>query len=232
MHSAQLGARGVCVLYMNIRSQSDTQGYPERDNVPANILTRYCATKRQYRIQCFAFFAAIFKVLRISLKKKKKKKQPSWCKDMCEIGSSTRTSFFVDLEKVYLQVSTINVRYFGGIFTYLQVKNAISTTSQGRAVMKECYKKLVASKSFPQAKENEPRLVIAFDEGHVLHEKNDFQPFHRATVLLQTIKEYSEGNNNAVWVVFASTTSNVAHVASPQALCAWCYDSSLSCKLQ
>ena len=193
---------------MNIRSKNDHQGYPGRDNVPANILTDYCATEAQYRIECSAFFAAIFKVLRTSLKKKKK---PSWYKDMCEIEGSTRTSFFADLEKVFLQVNTMNVRYFAGIFTYLQVKNEISTTDEGSAVMKEHYKKLIASKSFPQAKKNEPRLVIALDEAHVLHEINDLVPFRRATVLLQTIKEYSEGNDDAVWVVFASTTSKVAH---------------------
>ena len=85
--------------------------------------------------------------------------------------------------------------------------------------MKECYKKLLGS--LPQAKRDEPRLVIALDEGHVLHEKHDSgsESFRRATVLLQTIKEYSDVSNDAVWVVFASTTSKVAHFASPQALC-------------
>ena len=218
MHSStQLGTRGLCVVYMNIRSQNDNQGYPGRDNVPANILTDQCPTERMYRMKCYAFFAAIFTVLLTSLEKKEK--QPNWCKYMCEIGSNTRTSFFADLEKVFLQVSIMNVRYFAGIFTYLQVKNEISTVSQGGAVMKECYEKLVGS--LPQAKRDEPRLVIALDEGHVLHEKHDSgsESFRRATVLLQTIKEYSDVSNDAVWVVFASTTSKVAHFASPQALC-------------
>ena len=80
------------------------------------------------------------------------------------------------------------------------------------------YQELVASQSFLQAETNDPKVVIALDEAHVLHD--DSEPrFSRANVLLRTIKEYLEGGKAAIWVVFASTTSKVIHFASPQALC-------------
>jgi hypothetical protein len=85
--------------------------------------------------------------------------------------------------------------------------------------MNDYYQAMVGNKSFLQAKENEPRVVIAIDEAHVLHEQHDSETFSRAAVLLRTIKEYSQGNENPVWVVFGSTTSKVANFASPQALC-------------
>ena len=84
--------------------------------------------------------------------------------------------------------------------------------------MNKYYQEMVTSKSFSQVHDNSPRLVIALDEAHILHEMDDSE-FLRATVLLRTIKEYSEDDKNAVWVVFASTTSRVAHFASPQTLC-------------
>ena len=107
MHSSvQLEKWDVCVLYMNIRSAKDKQGYPYRDNIPARILTGHCVTGAEYRIQCSAFFAAIFKVLRKALENEK---DPlSWRAAMCKMGSSARDSFFADLETEYTNASTMN----------------------------------------------------------------------------------------------------------------------------
>ena len=85
--------------------------------------------------------------------------------------------------------------------------------------MNQHYLEMVTSESFPKAEENEPRVVIAIDEAHVLHETDDSQPFTRAAVLLRTISEYSQSSRIPIWVVFGSTTSKVAHFAAPQALC-------------
>jgi hypothetical protein len=106
MHSAvQLATQGVCVLYMNIRPRSDKIGFPERDDTPADILTASCARKDEYRIRCVAFFATIFKVLRTRLGQD----QTKWRQEMCRIRSPTRNSFFVDLAKEYVNVSTMDV---------------------------------------------------------------------------------------------------------------------------
>ena len=59
-------------------------------------------------------------------------------------------------------------------------------------------------------------VVIALDKAHILHDKPSHErPYSQAAVLLWTIKEYSGDDQKPVWVVFASTTSKVAHLASP-----------------
>ena len=83
--------------------------------------------------------------------------------------------------------------------------------------MVQCYEEMVTSKSFPQAENNNPKVVIALDEAHILYD--DSKSFSRASVFLRTIKEYSEYGEEAVWVVFVSTTSKVVHFAPPKALC-------------
>ena len=98
--SMQLAKRGVCVIYMNIRPSKDDQGYPGRDNIPADILTDQCVNEHEYRIRCFTFFAAVFKVLGVS-----RLNDSLWYNAMCDIGNSARTSFFTDLQYEYNRVS-------------------------------------------------------------------------------------------------------------------------------
>ena len=76
---------------MNIRSPKDTHGYPDRDEIPADILTAGHYDEQQYSTRCYTFFAAIFKVLRTSLENN----QPhsDWYNDMCTIRSPARRSF-------------------------------------------------------------------------------------------------------------------------------------------
>ncbi|KAH0826912.1 hypothetical protein J3R83DRAFT_4505 [Lanmaoa asiatica] len=73
------------------------------------------------------------------------------------------------------------------------------------------------SSAFPDGGDDKPKLVIALDEAHPLQELKEFRC---ATVLLRVINAYSAYSplSYAVWVVFASTTSKVAHTASPQSL--------------
>ncbi|KAF8553145.1 hypothetical protein OG21DRAFT_1497931 [Imleria badia] len=194
----ELRKKGVCVLYMNIRSRGDTQGYPERDDIPANILTRPCVTEDEYRTRCYEFFAAVFKVLCTSMKDKE---LLSWCDNMCAIGNNDRDNFFADLDRECDNVKREAER---------------NKCSSYKGIMRRYYQQMVGC--FPKAKDDKPKVVIALDEAHVLHDKNGDPPFSPADVLLRTIKEYSENNTHAVWVVFASTTSKVAHFASPQAL--------------
>ena len=64
---------------------------------------------------------------------------------------------------------------------------------------------------------DEPQLVIAFDEAHSLSEKSSmgFRPSH---ILCRTINAYSRATKGSIWVVFASTTSQVADFSVPQPL--------------
>ena len=82
--------------------------------------------------------------------------------------------------------------------------------------MKKYLKAMVNAKCFLHTDKNHPRVVIAIDESHVLHEKLKSE-YLQATVLLRTIKAFS--GDETVWVVFASPVSRVADFASPQAVC-------------
>ena len=83
--------------------------------------------------------------------------------------------------------------------------------------MVQCYRQMVDSESFPHAENNNPKVVIALDEAHVLY---DSKPgFSQANALLRIIKEYSEYSEEAVWVVFISTSPKVARFAPPETLC-------------
>ena len=102
----KLRKKGVCVLYMNIRSRKDNQGFPGRDDIPAKILTGPCPSEEVYRTCCYTFFAAVFTALRTSLQKN----DPEWYDHMCDIGNPVRKSFFGDLEQNRKNVSTLKIR--------------------------------------------------------------------------------------------------------------------------
>ncbi|KAI9570118.1 hypothetical protein HD554DRAFT_2083867 [Boletus coccyginus] len=209
----ELSKRGVCVIYMNIRSPEDHQGYPHRDNIPANILTNHCATEYEYRIRCFTFFAAFFKLLGVS-----QSNNPLWYGDlMCDVENQARIQFFESLQNTYANLCG-EIRASEKLNGEKKVVNEEEVVKKARKLMIKYYDNLVfALGKVPLSKQDSPRVVIAFDEAHVLH--GNSEPFRRATVLFRTIKEYSTEDEGApIWVVFASTTSKVTHFASPQAL--------------
>jgi hypothetical protein len=66
-------------------------------------------------------------------------------------------------------------------------------------------------------KDDAPKLVIAFDEAHPLSKTSSkgFRPSH---LLGRAINAYCHLNDASVWVVFASTTSQVADFSAPQVI--------------
>lgn len=62
---------------------------------------------------------------------------------------------------------------------------------------------------------HDPKLVVAFDEAHPLSNMSikGFRPSH---IVGRTINCYSNAYGGSVWVVFASTTSQVADFSAPQ----------------
>lgn len=52
---------GAVVLYMNLRPSDDLTGFPERDDVPADILTQPAV---DYNTRCCSFFTAVFVAVR------------------------------------------------------------------------------------------------------------------------------------------------------------------------
>ncbi|KAF9232686.1 hypothetical protein BU15DRAFT_67236 [Melanogaster broomeanus] len=190
-----LSKRDVLVLYMNLRPAEDETGFPDRDPIPAGLLTPDNMTAEAYGTRCCAFFTAIFRSLIDSFSRAVRDAagdEPSgireWNKHMSDLCSTHRHKFFE------------------------QVKTIVDE------MMVAAYKRMVQAfpRLFDSQREapNTPKLVIAIDEGHPLHE---VKPFRRATILCRTISTYSQDVKASIWVVFGSTNSKVAHFASPQA---------------
>ncbi|KAG2116779.1 hypothetical protein DEU56DRAFT_984909 [Suillus clintonianus] len=104
----ELRKKGVVVLYMNLREPSD-DGFPERDPIPARILTEKtdCA-QTEYTTHCCALFTAIFRALTKELGSKPSLPPgdpiTSWNDKMCDVRSKARTKFFQTVESLYEKI--------------------------------------------------------------------------------------------------------------------------------
>ena len=104
--------RDIVVLYINLRPV--TNGFPQRDEVPARILTENLdGSSEHYGARCCAFFTAIFTVLKNSLSHLLSRHPDNtamaireWNNNMCNmnISSGKRAAFFDDVESRYNQV--------------------------------------------------------------------------------------------------------------------------------
>ncbi|KAG2082417.1 hypothetical protein BD769DRAFT_1727130 [Suillus cothurnatus] len=226
----ELQHKGVLVLYMNLREPSDS-GFPKRDIVPARILTEDMGcSQAEYTARCCALFAAIFHTLEQNLSTKVSSDGPgvtikSWNNQMCDMRSPARTKFFekvqtryhIMLDEIKMQKSQENV---GAIVTLRQstrpLRNSGAPKLEGASLVAAAYTDMLKTPHvFPQ--DDAPKLVIAFDEAHPLSNMSSkgFRPSH---ILGRTIKAYCHDNEASVWVVFASTTSQVADFSAPQVI--------------
>ncbi|QRV97659.1 hypothetical protein RhiJN_25678 [Ceratobasidium sp. AG-Ba] len=107
----ELKDRGAAVLYMNLQPEAKQDNtYPQRDLIPAQILTEdlWCSEQDYYR-RCYAFFTALFQVLRSHLLEfRKAGSKPAeiiiaWSHFMCDTESDFRQQFFIDLYTRYLE---------------------------------------------------------------------------------------------------------------------------------
>ena len=113
---SQLSKKNVMVIYMNLRGEEDTLGFPLRDPIPSKILTsEFPATTEEYRITCHAFFIALFDTLDEHLytphaTRKIKERVMSWVRQMCDMSypprSSIRFDFFQQVHQKYTKVIT------------------------------------------------------------------------------------------------------------------------------
>lgn len=95
---------------MNIRDDDDKNSFPNRDDIPANILAPgQKSTEDSYSDRCMAFFTAIFVTLRYTLssygESDPKKVFETWNLGMCEMDSPARKTFFEKLKANYDVVS-------------------------------------------------------------------------------------------------------------------------------
>ena len=103
---------------MNLREPSDA-GFPNRDDVPARILTDITeCSQAEYTARCCALFAAIFQTLQLELVALLPRATRAHTRDdaddaikvwnyrMCDMGSEARVDFFEKVETEYQNVST------------------------------------------------------------------------------------------------------------------------------
>ncbi|KAF9239629.1 hypothetical protein BU15DRAFT_74483 [Melanogaster broomeanus] len=220
----ELVKKDTLVLYMNLRPEQDRTGFPDRDPIPARLLTEGHTTAEAYGIRCCAFFTAIFQALHASLSKLQKdtgddqSAVQKWNTDMNTPCSTERATFFKQVRTIVDEIEPM-IKAWDKVGS----KDATETfqpslSSSGQKMMIRAYKDMI--NAFPKLfrpkneEDNAPKLVIAMDEGHPLHETKNFRP---ATILCRTISAYSQDVKASIWVVFGSTNSKVAHFASPQA---------------
>ena len=102
--------RDIVVLYMNLRPTKN--GFPQRDEVPAQILTENLdVSSAHYGARCCAFLTAIFIVLKNYLLHLLNQHQDNatmairaWNRYMCDMSSGDRAAFFNNVELQYNQV--------------------------------------------------------------------------------------------------------------------------------
>jgi len=89
--------------------------------------------------------------------------------------------------------------------------NALSSDLDFAARLIIAYEKMTVSleKIFADDS-NQPKLVIAVDEVHLLTPLLTQGTYCPADIFCRIVNEYSHHRNNSVWIVFASTTSKVA----------------------
>ncbi|KAG2095463.1 uncharacterized protein F5147DRAFT_718410 [Suillus discolor] len=222
----ELRNKGVIVLYMNLRDRSDP-GFPMRDLVPARILTEDTdCTAAEYTARCCAFFTAIFQTLQEDLSGKLPRLRSgnpdpvikSWNDQMCNMRSNARDEFF---QKVHSRYEEETAAKLGSMS--LTGNKIVAPKLEGESFVTTSYNNMlmvlqrILTENRDQVSNHDPKLVIAFDEAHPLSNmsKKGFRPSH---IIGRTINCYSKNSDASVWVVFASTTSQVADFSAPQSI--------------
>ncbi|KAB5592219.1 hypothetical protein CTheo_4316 [Ceratobasidium theobromae] len=213
----ELRTKGVIVLYMNIRSKDDINGYPERDHPVADILQEFPQSQQEYSDRCYALFTVIFHVLKYTFKyylpkiSKDDELVNHWNENMCDLGSPARAQFFQTVEaqfnKLWKKLGYTNPEAGQGRTNPPDIYTSIATL-KGAA---KAWNEFATGRFGWKPGSNHPRLVIEFDEAHTLIHLhgNKYRP---STVLCRAIREFSVFD---VWVLFASTTPQVADFFAP-----------------
>ncbi|KAI6032504.1 hypothetical protein EDC04DRAFT_2230603 [Pisolithus marmoratus] len=210
----ELRSQGVVVLYMNLRPSDDLSGFPARDDVPARILTADLLGTNavDYGTRCSAFFAAVFTMLGDYLSPRLASGSledtlEQWNASMCDLLSKDRAQFFATLQNKY------------ETYHKLIEGDAYYSSLPGEHDMINAYWKMIQSlsKLFPIGERHKPKIVIALDEAHTLCVRKPGDD-HPMTTLCRAISRYSGANrigNHAVWIVFVSTSVEVAGLGGP-----------------
>ncbi|KAG2099584.1 uncharacterized protein F5147DRAFT_814009 [Suillus discolor] len=185
----ELRNKGVIVSYMNLRDPSDL-GYPTRDLVPTRILTENTGcTPAEYTAHCCAFSTAIFQTLQQVLNNPNIKMPTPEEKTDVATAAKLRSTSLADRK-----IRSAKLR--GESFV---------TTSYDN--MPRVLQHLFTEEG--NVSNDDLKLVIAFDEAHTLSNISG-KGFLPSDIIGRAINCYSQKSDASVWVVFVSTTLQVA----------------------
>ncbi|KAI6042694.1 hypothetical protein EDC04DRAFT_912265 [Pisolithus marmoratus] len=221
----ELSRKGVVVLYMNIRPLSDKTAFPPRDAFPAEMLTANLGTKADYGARCCAFFAAVFTMISDRLSTTLASGSLAhalklWNESMCNFLSRDRPQFFVELQAEYdSYYAKINSKVPKHVVDDRPSNFSISGEEHVVQSIEHEEQAITGMRGLEYiGGYHKPKLVIALDEAEPLSVTTP-DGYCPSTVLCQAISLYSGGGarirNDAVWVVFVSTSSKVADCATP-----------------
>ncbi|KAG2047170.1 hypothetical protein BDR06DRAFT_964261 [Suillus hirtellus] len=165
----------------------------------------------------------------------------SWNDQMCNMRSNARDEFFQKIHSRYEETLTkikipnpgektdVNTAAPTAEETTAKLGSMSLTDEkirapklEGESFVTTSYNNMlmalgILTENKDQVSNHDPKLVIAFDEAHPLSNMSakGFRPSH---IIGRTINCYSRNNNAPVWVVFASTTSQVADFSAPKSI--------------
>ncbi|KAF8606157.1 hypothetical protein BDV93DRAFT_362289 [Ceratobasidium sp. AG-I] len=208
----ELSKRGVIILYINVRGPLDLNSFPNRDDIPADMLTSQLDdSEHDYNRRCLAFLMAVYATLRDFLDSYKRVAGTGgiaqrWNDSMCNLDSPDRDMFFSRMKRKY------NLA-----LKRLRDENAPKPNSgsqpeqlsSGVKALQVAYEALL--NDFPTVfdrSSNHPKLVIAIDDAHTLNEVKGCK-YRPMDVLCSTISTcLSVECSN--WTLFVSTASHIA----------------------
>ncbi|KAK7453180.1 hypothetical protein VKT23_011862 [Stygiomarasmius scandens] len=187
----------IPVLYINMRPSSDRENFPPSDNDMVWLFWpgSYSSADDYYHA-CLKIFCAVFELLGLEFSKPDQNLDEmisSWNEKYTEdvsINNGNRPEFFKKVRNLFGQMR--------------------GNCSDSKRRLLEAYKRLCQHLKSPGR-----FLVLALDESHVITQAKGIG-YSPSYVLGRAIADFtSRMNGPAVWVLFCSTNSEIAHFVAP-----------------
>ncbi|THU94224.1 hypothetical protein K435DRAFT_860761 [Dendrothele bispora CBS 962.96] len=201
---------GACVVYINMRPDSDSENFPPRDGAIARLFESAVSISSEpesFEKRVIMIFRALFRNLKCEFERltevhgsNAERIIDAW-NDLYTKNTGTdnlsRKSFFSHISKQYDRL-------------WQETKTVCLEAC--RTLLEQDHSTLLA---LPCFKNSQRLLVISLDEVQgLIKPKNKYLPSH---ILGQVIKRFSTPQvlNISIWVIFSSTDSSIAHFAAP-----------------
>ncbi|QRV96429.1 hypothetical protein RhiJN_24447 [Ceratobasidium sp. AG-Ba] len=224
----ELRQKNVVVLYMSIQASTNTDSYPPRDDIVADILTKGlndCAD--EYADRCVSFFIAVFRTLKRSLYRPRLNRDKviqAWSSEMCDLFSPQRYRFFHELNREYIgALKTLREERLG--ITSLSIRDGAPTDqwpTPNKPTLSGGNESMKAPAVQPQSNVDDVPTSKAMPEKASVKKRENpnyeagDKPYRPLDVFRRAINAFSTKQPSVpVWTVFASKVSGIADYSSP-----------------